>query len=194
MINGTFHNVLMQREITLMCKWRYAVMFPTKQCGAMGQHLRLRSLSFPRIRSSYGVVNCLLQQWNVPGQICFVDKTLNSVILFEARLEYWPCSQMAPGSVYAGKLKRKHEAIIPAEARERGAHLTCTVSINALPGVIAQLSIWQCRQSLRTVSGQIQIEIVKLVKYMLTANCLKRGIACQLRKSRFDIMWFNLLN
>lgn len=80
------------------------------------------------------------------------------------------------------------------EAGERGTHLTCTVSIDTLPRVIAQLYIWQCRRSLRKVSGQIEIEIVKAVKYMLTANCLKMSIACWLRKSRFDIIWFNLLN
>lgn len=100
----------------------------------------------------------------------------------------------APGLCLCRQIEEEAWGYYPTEARERGAHLTCTVSINTLPGVIAQLSIWQCRQSLRKVSGQIQIEIVKLVKYMLTANCLKRGIACQLRKSRFDIMWFNLLN
>lgn len=50
--------------------------------------------------------------WNVVGQICFVDRTLNSVILFEARLEYWLGSSLPSGSVDAGKLKRRQEAII----------------------------------------------------------------------------------
>lgn len=59
--------------------------------------------------------------------------------------------------------------------QEKGTHLTWTVSINTLPAVIAQLLTWQCRQGPGKVWGQIQIEIVKLAKYMLTANCLMRG-------------------
>lgn len=46
------------------------------------------------------------------GQICFVEKTLNSVILFETRLEYLLVSQLPYSSVDASKLKRRGEAII----------------------------------------------------------------------------------
>lgn len=68
----------------------------------------------------------LFQHWNAMGQTRFVDKTLNTAILFEAHLEYLPVSQLPSGSVYASKLKRRHEAIIQQNLeKEDSFNLDC---------------------------------------------------------------------
>ncbi|KAF6078397.1 hypothetical protein HJG60_009234 [Phyllostomus discolor] len=89
-------------------------MVSVASCNHKNEQICLRaSVSLPVIKAVRAEsFHPLFQHWNVMGQICFVDKTLNPVILFEAHLEYLLVSQMPSGSVYASKLKRRHEAII----------------------------------------------------------------------------------